>query len=225
MRRIAIAAPLAAVAAVAAACGGGAGRGDRAPDADPFTRPPPVVACHQRREAAPGWPPPGWRKDAVTAGPIAFVGLRSYANDDPAEFGDLATRARADLRAGGARMTSRSRRALERTAADGRGDHPPLELLVLLDAEHQVTVVVPAGLELWAEGEPKRARAVTFQACPSWERRLGGRGRLGPRTHFGAGLVVPGARCVPLDLWVDGAAKPVRRWVSFGTRGRGCGRP
>jgi hypothetical protein len=190
-----------------------------------FAAPPPVVACHQRREAAPSWPPRGWRRDAVVAGPIAFVGMRSFADERAAEFADLATRARADLAAGRGTTSRRGRRALRHSIATGKGVFVPRELFVLERAERQVTVVVPRPQELWAEGEPRRSRAITFQACPSWERRFSGHGRLGKTTHFGAGIVVHGAGCVPFDFWIDGAKAPIRRWVSFGTRGRGCRRP
>jgi hypothetical protein len=52
-----------------------------APQAETIISAPPpyVVDCVQRVEAPPTWPPPGWRRHAVRAGPVEFVGLRSYA--------------------------------------------------------------------------------------------------------------------------------------------------
>jgi hypothetical protein len=46
------------------------------PQAEISAPPPYVVDCVQRVESPPTWPPRGWRKHAVLAGPVAFFGLR-----------------------------------------------------------------------------------------------------------------------------------------------------
>jgi hypothetical protein len=50
-----------------------------APQSDLSGAPPYVVDCLQRVESPRDWPPPGWRRHAVKAGPIALFALRSAA--------------------------------------------------------------------------------------------------------------------------------------------------
>jgi hypothetical protein len=62
------------------------------------------------------------------------------------------------------------------------------------------------GLAQISDGVP----AVRFEPC---ERGTG------PFTQFPGGLVVAGARCLPLHIWVEGREQPLRRVVSFGMGG------
>jgi hypothetical protein len=54
-----------------------------APQPSGLVPPPRVLDCTNRVEGPKSWPPHGWQRDAVRIGPIAFVGLRSYANNEP----------------------------------------------------------------------------------------------------------------------------------------------
>jgi hypothetical protein len=53
--------------------------------------------------------------------------------------------------------------------------------------------------------------AVRFEPCAKGT---------GEYTQYPGGLVIAGARCLPLNVWIDGRESPVRRVLSFGVGNR-----
>jgi hypothetical protein len=160
----------------------GCGSGAATRPARGFSPAPLVVDCTQRVETPRSWPPRGWRRDAVFAGPVAFFGLHSYANQEPMREGGIGT-----------------------------------ETPLLVPARRQVTVVVrtPGVHLLWGDFEGGR-RAVTFKACPSWQRSLTGHGEVGRVTQFLGGFGADRPRCVAIHVYVFGRERPYKRRFALG---------
>lgn len=59
-------------------------------------------------------------------------------------------------------------------------------------------------------------RAVRFEPCRPDEPALVGNRTVGAWTAFNGGLVVAGARCVPLEVYVTDRDRPFRATISFG---------
>jgi hypothetical protein len=137
----------------------------------------------------------GWRKNALAAGTISFVGLGGL---DTASAGDFAS-------------------------VDGK--YRSIKALAVVDVGVEVTVSVSAvdrlhggliydpsafrddGLYSLGEGEP----AVTFQSCSEGQNPLGFEGP----TQFNGGFVVDGPRCLTLDVASHGEP-PLRLVISLG---------
>jgi hypothetical protein len=61
--------------------------------------------------------------------------------------------------------------------------------------------------------------AIRFEACPERTPSWGYAGRVGKYTSFPFGFVLTRRpACVPMELWIDGEAAPIRRLVPFGRR-------
>jgi hypothetical protein len=107
----------------------------------------------------------------------------------------------------------------------GSGKYRGHKILTVVDAGERVLVVLPAeetgkSSLLWAIREPMESyaqentrgpypvwvgeRAVIFEACPDYD------------TSFDRGLTVAGARCVPLEVYVEGNPTPIRVAIPFG---------
>jgi hypothetical protein len=94
------------------------------------------------------------------------------------------------------------------------------EIPVLVDAERQVTVRARTdGVTLGFGSEEADTRAVTFKACPPFERSLGDGTQVGPFTQFVGSIDADEPGCVELDVQVDGEDDAER--VRFGL-GRDC---
>jgi len=139
---------------------------------------------------------PRWRKDALVAGPIAFVGVSSRSRGTGADLAPV----------GGRYLAVKTLAVVERGA----------EVTVAVPPAHRSHVALlydPSsfhddGLYSLADGEP----SVTFHACGH------GEGSPGP-TQFNGGLIVDGPRCVSLDVTAAGGT-PRTAFVSLG--GRSC---
>jgi hypothetical protein len=62
---------------------------------------------------------------------------------------------------------------------------------------------------------------VRFEACPEDEPAFPGsfRGTVGKYTGFPFGLALTRRpACIPMEVWIDGQATPLRRLVPFGRR-------
>jgi hypothetical protein len=178
-------------------------------------------------------------------GPLTFAGQRYYARLPTSEFASIADRAGAELRRPG--LDHRRRARLERRARLGRDRYPGEKLLLLVAAGERVTLAAPTdqrrrvsllyGSEGGAVFPPRRGRpgfavsdgaaAVTLAACRRRRSLREAREECGPRpfracrwrnTQFNGGLIVAGARCVELEVWVDGRPEPLRAQLPFGRR-------
>lgn len=98
---------------------------------------------------------------------------------------------------------------------------------LLVRAGHRVTVSIPAPARATAalsygahaDGDPEPQHTIIFSACS--QRRSAS--RADGRVTFWSGSVMTSAPlCVPLDVYVDGAATPRRVHIALG---RGCGQP
>jgi hypothetical protein len=89
------------------------------------------------------------------------------------------------------------------------------EIPVLVDAERQVTVRAQTdGVTLGFGSEEADTRAVTFKACPPFERSLGDGTQVGPFTQFVGSVDADEPGCVELDVDVHGEDDAER--VRFG---------
>lgn len=131
---------------------------------------------------------PGWRNQAVTVGPVAFVGLRAYE--------DIGARA---LRPRHGRL--RSQKVL--VVVDGSR---PATLRLGRGAVAKVSLLYDE--ESFRDLNRYRVKeghdAVRFEPCASE-----------PGTQFNGGFIVAGPRCVPLSVRI-GDASPRRLAVPFG---------
>jgi hypothetical protein len=105
-------------------------------------------------------------------------------------------------------------------AASAGGASPSIESVAVLDAGHTVRLAVPAGERrtvglLYDKAKFRddglyRVRemdaAVRFLACKDRAHNHG-------VSQFDGGLVVSRPQCVTLEFFIDGAAKPVRRYI------------
>ena len=139
---------------------------------------------------------PAWRKHSVIAGPLVFYYADQYAEQPASVFAPIAGQS---------------------------GYYSGQKLLVLVRRDAVATVVVPESQRRYAallynpadwndrnayrieDGES----AVTFKACKKGETAPVG-GPLNAMTQFNGGLVVAGARCVPLEVLVRGSSEPSR---------------
>lgn len=172
--------------------GGGAGPlpGGDTRSRPALAKPPYVVDCFNRVETGRGFPPRGWRAHSVVAGPLGLYALRSNAAGHPEDY----------ERPGGV----------------------PVESVAIVRRDQQVTLSIPPseppGVKLlWLPGF-KGNTSITFSACPRWQHRFSGHGRVGRFTLFQGGLRVIGARCTRLEIWAYGRTRPVTRTVGFGRR-------
>jgi hypothetical protein len=95
------------------------------------------------------------------------------------------------------------------------------EVPVLVDAEKQVTVAARTpGVELGFGDQDENTEAVTFKACPSWERNFERPAEVGSFTQFVGTIESDEPACVEFDVHVLGESKPMRE--RFGL-GRDCG--
>jgi hypothetical protein len=152
----------------------------------------------------------------VRAGPlIVYVGDQ-YADAAKADFAPV--RLRGDLRDA---ASPEVRRQIHDRSLFGA-----VKLLLVIEGSRAVTIAIPkaergnASLLYAAKrgytGEERRLglaqvsdghSAVRLEPCTK------GRGRF---TEFPGGLVVAGARCLQLDVWVAGSGMPIERALSFG---------
>jgi hypothetical protein len=232
---------LAFAAAVLAACGGEAGdrtAGSRqAPSSAPRA---PTLTCAEGGGAAPNRPgePTGYveldpTRD-VAAGPLSFVGARDRARSPTSDYEPIGLE---QLQRGwpGLRPEEIPPRVRERIR--GRSLYSADKMAFVVRGNRAVTLEIPEtelahasllfdnltfdwegadaefverfGLAQVSDGRP----AVRVEPCAS-----------GP-TLYGRGFVVAGARCLPLNVWVDGEAEPIRTLISFAAGGCGHAEP
>ena len=97
---------------------------------------------------------------------------------------------------------------------------------VVLPAGKKVVLAVAARAAKLAAFQSARrpgvfVSSVRFEACREGEQKFPGsyRGTVGELTGFPFGIVLAQSpACVPMEVWVDGATKPIRRLVPFGRR-------
>jgi hypothetical protein len=70
------------------------------------------------------------------------------------------------------------------------------------------------GARLWRLSDG--TSSVRFRACSS------GSEYPGQQTQFNGGFFVRDAHCAAIDVWVEGRADPIRRWLPFGVGDRRC---
>ena len=136
----------------------------------------------------------------VEAGPLTFVSLAEYARVPAADF-----EARDD-----------SLYLAQKVLLVMRGGRDATVVVPKSERSHASLLWGPTpgvdrkqerlGLREIADGNP----AVRFKGCA---------GKF--MEYVGGGFVVAGARCLPLDIWVEGDAEPRRIVASFGVR-EGC---
>jgi hypothetical protein len=208
MSRIQIAAVLAvsaliAVAALALAAGGDESTPEDGGDAAAAAEPAPetVIPC---RRAVYGELEPGWRKQAVVAGPLALVPWEpNFARRRPELFRGRGAEVKvlAVVRAG-ARVT-----------------------LAVPEAERQrlsLLYGVPGpGARLWRLSDG--TSSVRFKACSrSGAEYPGPGGYPGGDSQFNGGFFVRDAHCAAIEVWIEGRTSPIRRWLPFGVGDRAC---
>ena len=152
----------------------------------------------------------------VRAGPAILYHARQYADAPQSEFAPV--RPRGDLRDDASPAQRREIR---------EGPHYWAEkILLLIAGRRSVTLEIPpaerahasllyAGKRRYsaAEKDTGLAEISDGHAAVRLKPHRRGRGRF---TEIPGGLVVAGARCLPLDVWVEGRATPIRRTLSFG---------
>jgi hypothetical protein len=179
------------------ACDGG-----DSPDGE---EPPRAALVRDCRTHVEGRLPPGWRREAVTAGPVALTGARAYRtaeNPNPgARFVDLKTIVVVD--AGEEATVAVAPKARRRASLDyaygvrRQERSPPVKL---------------------SDGVP----VVRFAACRPGTRPLVGGHPLNRETQFNGGIITRWHRCLPLDVWPRDGERPRRVTISFGAGE--CGR-
>ena len=155
----------------------------------------------------------------IRAGPLILYFARQYAGAPRSEFSPVQPR-------------GRLRNAPPTVRRDIREQslYLGVKLLLLVEGSRAATLEVPP-----AERAHASLLYVGKRGYSPAERRLGlaqvadGHGAVrfepfrkgrGPISEFPGGLVVAGARCLPLDVWVEGSTTPIRRTVSFGVGDR-----
>jgi hypothetical protein len=145
----------------------------------------------------------GWHAHSVIAGPLVFYYADQFAEQPDSVFAPLAGR---------------------------DGFYAGQKLLVLVRRGAVVTVVIPASLRrdaallydpaAWNDRNAYRIEdgesAVTFRACKKGETAPAG-GPLNAMTQFNGSLVVAGARCVPLEIHVQGEERSIAAALPFGS--------
>jgi hypothetical protein len=157
-----------------------------------------VVDCGSRVQVLPSRDDrslsPSLRRKSVFAGPVVFVGAKTYRNDPRRDF-----------------QPSR------------RVEHRAQKVRIAVDAERVVTLKLAgrtrrhAVIEIALGRRPYRVRGprVELRACPA-DATVAGR-RVGRRTDFVAGgFRLDGPRCVKLAIEVEGRAEPLTRRIAFG---------
>jgi hypothetical protein len=93
---------------------------------------------------------------------------------------------------------------------------------VVLPARTQaVLAIAPEAIDRAAfQGRPRGfTSAVRFEACREREPAFAYRGTVGKLTGFPFAIVLTKSpACIPMELWIDGRATPIRRLVPFGRR-------
>jgi hypothetical protein len=145
---------------------------------------------------------PAWKKHSIIAGPLVFYYADQYEEQPASVFAPI---------------------------AGEKGYYAGQKLLVLVRRDAVATAVLPeserryAGLLYnpagWNDRNTYRVEdaetAVRFEACKKGERAPVG-GPLNAMTQFNGGLVVAGARCVPLEVLVRGQEGTTPVTLSFG---------
>jgi len=141
----------------------------------------------------------GWRKDALAAGPIAFLGLGAPAADLAPVEGKYR----------GLKVLAVVDQGMEVTVSISPPDVGHVALL------YDQSAFRDDGLYALSDGD----RAVTFQACAEGESPFKRFGVADGPTQFNGGFIVDGPRCVTLEVASSGSLKQIS--ISFGV-GR-CG--
>ena len=91
---------------------------------------------------------------------------------------------------------------------------------VVLPARVEVVLAIaPGAASLASFQHGGFVAAVRFEACPAHEPAFAYRGTVGSYTGFPFAIAIRRrSACVPMDLWVDGRATPLRRIVPVGRR-------
>jgi hypothetical protein len=198
--------------------------------APPSASPPPAYEAPCPSGVSGGLPA-DYQRSSLLAGPLALYDATGYARYPARYIASIRDDLRRDLRSfEGRRLTRRERLARARTRSGLRraSDHryPAFESAATVAPGHRVTI---------AAAPPDRAHvgflfdhrafrhAVHGYAVADGTAAVTLRGCTFPYTQYQGGFVVDGPRCVTLEAWVDGAAKPERRTVSFGAGD--CGVP
>jgi hypothetical protein len=106
------------------------------------------------------------------------------------------------------------RDAVRQKSDDGR---IRFEVPVLVDAEKQVTIAARTpGVDLGFGDVEDDVSAVTFKACPSWERNFDRPADVGPFTQFVGTIEADEPKCVELEVHVLGERKPVHERFGLG---------
>jgi hypothetical protein len=143
-----------------------------------------------------------WQKHSANAGPVSFYYADQYAQTASSEFDPV---------------------------SGSKGYYPGLKLLVLVRPGAVATVVLPKSERRytaliynpddWNDRNAYRLEdgesAVTFRACKKGETPSDA-GPVNAMTQFNGGFVVAGARCVPIEVFVQGQKRSIRRTLSFG---------
>jgi hypothetical protein len=218
-------------AAVLAACAGeGADRAATSRQPPSLPRNPPTLTCAEGGGAYPNHPgePSGYveldpERDVV-AGPLSFVGANDRARSPASDYEPVGLER---LQRGWPGLAPDDvPRRLRYRLRDG-SLYAADEMVFVVRGDHAVTVEVP-------ESERDRASLLFDNIRFRWKgadayvvERFGlaevSDGRPAVRvepcrsgsTLFGRGFVIAGARCLPLDVWVDGETKPMRALISF----------
>jgi hypothetical protein len=144
---------------------------------------------------------PGWRAHSVIAGPLVFYYGDQFVEQPDSVFAPLAGQ---------------------------DGYYAGQKLLVLVRRGAVVTVVIPESIRsdaallydpaAWNDRNAYRIEdgesAVTFKACKKGETAPAG-GPLMAMTQFNGSVVVAGARCVPLEVHVQGKERSIAAALPF----------
>jgi hypothetical protein len=191
---------LVAVAALALVAGGDESTPGDGDDAAAAAEPEPETVRHCRTNVGVG--EPGSRKRAVVAGPLALL---------------LST---------------------DRSPKHFRPD-APVKAIVVVRAGASVTLAVPEAererLSLLYDFGPGPRRdfrlsdgtsSVRFNPCPRSGAEYTGPGgyvhETGRETSFNGGFFVRDAHCAAIEVWIEGRATPIRRWLPLGVANRAC---
>lgn len=147
---------------------------------------------------------PGWERHSITAGKLVFYYVDQFENQPASDFAPIPGR---------------------------KGYYAGQKLLILVPRDEVATVVVPESERqnarllydpaVWNDRNAYRIEdgetAVRFEGCKRGERIVGA--PLNAMTQFNGGVVVAGARCLPLEVLVRGLDGPIPVTLSFGAGG------
>lgn len=172
--------------------------------------------------------PPDARERSLRVGPVSLPYTDELGREPASDFASEPERVRQSLNQRGlnAAAARSARRRLRRVHTDS---YDVTSTPVVLQPGRRVTIAVPPGarraLGLAYTPSAERGRQGALHRFSSAEPAVTFVGCRDRVSYFPGGLIAAGARCAPLDFYLDGRrSRPIRRTIAFGTSACGSRR-